>query len=268
MPGFDVRAANLRALNSLTKYPSIPTYHQLDPRNGILTEQATAFDGPVLLTEKIDGTNARIVLLPPGGGYLLGSRENLLYASGDLIGDPALGIVEHLRPVADAMPGNAGAEDGDTALVFYLELYGGKIGGQAKQYSTKGAHGWRLFDIAVIDNLVDKLTWAPERISAWRDSGGQTFCDEEGLTAQMQASGLDMAPRLYAPLEASQIPASVEGMHGFLKDWLPETTVALDDSGQGRPEGIVLRTQDRSVIAKARFQDYERTLKRRAKAAA
>ena len=33
----------------------------------------------------------------------------------------------------------------------------------------------------------------------------------------------------------------------------------------GAAEGIVLRTPDRSVIAKARFQDYERTLKRRAK---
>ncbi|WP_281186142.1 hypothetical protein [Micromonospora peucetia] len=29
------------------------------------------------------------------------------------------------------------------------------------------------------------------------------------------------------------------------------------------PKGWVLRAADRSVIAKARFQDYERTLKRR-----
>jgi hypothetical protein len=32
----------------------------------------------------------------------------------------------------------------------------------------------------------------------------------------------------------------------------------------GRAEGLVLRTSDRAVIAKAKFQDYERTLKRRA----
>lgn len=42
----------------------------------------------------------------------------------------------------------------------------------------------------------------------------------------------------------------------------PQTFVVMD--GQpGRPEGIVLRSETRSVIAKARFQDYERTLKRR-----
>ncbi|WP_197700743.1 hypothetical protein [Micromonospora purpureochromogenes] len=31
MPSFDIRSADLRAVNSMTKYPSIPTYHALDP---------------------------------------------------------------------------------------------------------------------------------------------------------------------------------------------------------------------------------------------
>ncbi|WP_284706371.1 hypothetical protein [Micromonospora phytophila] len=35
------------------------------------------------------------------------------------------------------------------------------------------------------------------------------------------------------------------------------------DGAPGRSEGLVLRAADRSVIAKARFQDYERTIKRR-----
>ncbi|MCX4390586.1 hypothetical protein OG777_27200 [Micromonospora peucetia] len=35
------------------------------------------------------------------------------------------------------------------------------------------------------------------------------------------------------------------------------------DRKMARAEGLVLRAADRSVIAKARFQDYERTLKRR-----
>ncbi|MFI7515873.1 hypothetical protein ACIBVK_20520 [Micromonospora echinofusca] len=58
--------------------------------------------GPVTLTEKVDGTNARIVGLP-GGAYLIGSREELLYARGDLIGNPALGIVDALRDVAERL---------------------------------------------------------------------------------------------------------------------------------------------------------------------
>ena len=54
MTSFDIRAVNLKALNSLTKYPSIPTYHKLDPRNGSLTDEAVPFTGPVIGTEKID----------------------------------------------------------------------------------------------------------------------------------------------------------------------------------------------------------------------
>ncbi len=38
---FDLRETDLAKLNSLTKYPSIPTYHALDPKNGSLLEQVT-----------------------------------------------------------------------------------------------------------------------------------------------------------------------------------------------------------------------------------
>ncbi|GGN49117.1 hypothetical protein FHR83_008716 [Actinoplanes campanulatus] len=258
MPGFDIRAVNLAALNSLTKYPSIPTYHELDPRNGGLTEEVTVFPGPVIGTEKVDGTNSRVILLPDGG-YLLGSREELLYARGDLIGNPALGIVDNLRPLADALAGTRA----DRIRVFYLELYGGKIGGQAKQYSTRGGTGWRLFDVAVLDGWAERLAWPPQRISRWRDEQGQSFLGERELAEQAAASGLELTPRLFT-IDSGELPSDVEGMYAFLGDRLPRTLVALDESGQGAAEGLVLRTADRSVIAKARFQDYQRTLKRRA----
>ncbi len=258
MTGFDVRTADLRALNSLTKYPSIPTYHELDPRNGGLTEQPVAFTGPVVATEKVDGTNSRIILLP-GGGYLLGSREELLYYRGDLISNPSQGIVEHLRPLADTLADHAGD---DSVRVYYLELYGGKIGAHAKQYSTRGTVGLRLFDVATVPDLTAKLAWAPERIAAWRDGQGQTFAAEDELGAAAGAAGVVLTPRL-GTLDASALPREVEKMSVFLTEQLPATRVALDESGQGRAEGIVLRSPDRSVIAKARFQDYERTLRRR-----
>ncbi|MEU8658987.1 RNA ligase family protein [Actinoplanes philippinensis] len=253
MPGFDVRAVDLAALNSLTKYPSIPTYHALDPANGSLTEQPVPFTGTVIGTEKVDGTNSRIIVLPDGS-YLLGSREELLYAQGDLIGNPALGIVQNLRPLAETL---AGAR-GDTIRVHYLELYGGRIGGQAKQYSTLGATGWRLFDVAVIDDLDERLGWAPQRISAWREGGGQSYLHED----ELHEVGLDLTPRLFT-VDAAELPPTIEGMHALLGERLPRTLVPLDGSGHGAAEGVVLRTADRSVIAKARFQDYTRTLKRR-----
>jgi hypothetical protein len=207
----------------------------------------------------VHNSNARILLLPDGG-YLLGSREELLYADGDLIGNPALGIVDSLRPVADALRGNGEA---DAVRVFYMELYGGKIGGQAKNYSTSGAVGWRLFDVAHVGDLAERLTWSPERISGWRDGGGQAFAGEDELRATAARAGFELTPRL-ATLDGASLPASVAGMHEFLVARLPRTLVALDETGKGLPEGIVLRTPDRAVIAKARFQDYERTLKRRA----
>src|ERR1043165_1712275 len=95
-----VRTAHLAAVNSMTKYPSIPTYHALDPRNGNLTDETVPFNGPVFGTEKIDGANARIILLSDDT-YLLGSREELLYAKGDLIENPSQGIVTALKPVAE-----------------------------------------------------------------------------------------------------------------------------------------------------------------------
>jgi hypothetical protein len=91
----------LREINTATKYPSIATYHEID--KGILKEgTATVFPqgSTVIGTEKVDGTNARIVFLPDGN-YLIGSREELLYAGGDLIHNPSQGIVDALRAKAD-----------------------------------------------------------------------------------------------------------------------------------------------------------------------
>ncbi len=75
---FSLRSCDLNKLNSMTKYPSIPTYHALGDK-GALLEQTVSFDGEIILTEKIDGTNSRIVLLPDGN-FVLGSREELLFA--------------------------------------------------------------------------------------------------------------------------------------------------------------------------------------------
>lgn len=101
---FLLQSCDLNKLNSMTKYPSIPTYHALGDK-GTLLEQIVTFnvdDGEVILTEKVDGTNSRIILLPDGN-FVLGSREELLFAKGDLIGNPALGIVDALKNIADSL---------------------------------------------------------------------------------------------------------------------------------------------------------------------
>jgi hypothetical protein len=245
---------DLNALNSATKYPSIPTYHALGER-GSLLEEPVVFDGDVVLTEKIDGTNSRIILMP-GGDWFLGSREELLTARGDRVHNPALGIVDALRDLADRIK----VEDENLITVFYLETYGGRIGGQARQYTGDGTVGFRMFDLASIP--MEVVGWDRARISAWRDAGGQSFANEDALQRAAEAGKIDLAPRL-ARIPARDIPVTLADTRAWLSETLPGSLVGLDAGALGRPEGIVLRTTDRAVIAKARFQDYERTHKRK-----
>jgi hypothetical protein len=253
---FDVRTADLAAVNSLTKYPSIPTYHTLDASNGGLLDTAIAFTGPVIGTEKIDGSNARIVSLPDGT-YLIGSREELLYAKGDLIGNPSQGIVAELRAVADKLDP---VDDG--IRVHYFEVFGGKVTGASKQYTGSRQVGHRLFDVVVQADYEELLARPAADISLWRENGGQHYLTEDELQAQAAHDGLDVTPRLFT-VDPGEMPQDILKTREFLAEHLPATISALDDGAEGKPEGIVLRTADRSVIAKARYQDYDRTLKRR-----
>lgn len=257
MSTFDVRNIDLDILNSLTKYPSIPTYHALDRKNGGLTEATVEFTGTVIGTEKVDGTNGRIILLPDGS-YVIGSREELLYAKGDLIGNPSQGIVYALRPVARSLT----YVTGDVITVHYLEVFGRKIGQAAKQYTGHGEIGCRLFDLATLPDYDTQLNWSREKISGWRDNGGQQFLDEDSLRATAERDRLTLTPRLFE-IDADALPQDIESTSAWLANRLPSTLCALDFAAGGRPEGIVLRTADRGVIAKARFQDYDRTLRRR-----
>ncbi|WP_043463401.1 RNA ligase family protein, partial [Kitasatospora sp. MBT66] len=199
---------NLGVLNTATKYPSIPTYHQLDPRNGGLLETPTPFTGEVVLTEKVDGTNGRIILLEDGD-FFIGSREELLYAKGDRIANPAQGIVNALKPLAERL--STGVRfTGAGITVLYLEVYGDKIGSAAKQYQGSGLIGCRLFDVANVPISVLDRTVA--QVSTWRENGGQQWCEEPDLLDFAAAEGLSLTPRLGA-VPASSLPSSIEDAH-------------------------------------------------------
>jgi hypothetical protein len=201
----------------------------------------------------VDGTNARLIVFPDGD-YVLGAREELLYARGDRIANPKLGIVDALRGLADRIsPPTTGIR------VLYLEVYGGKITRASKQYTGGDGVGYRLFDaVSVASEMLDRT---PAALSSWRDSGGQQFHHEEELASLAVQEGIELTPRL-GTVDAADLPSGIEEMQGFLTTYLPATHVALDPGAGGQPEGIVLRAADRSVIAKARFQNYQRTLRR------
>jgi hypothetical protein len=255
IPYFDV-------LNSATKYPSIETYHRIDAQTGKL-QMPCAFFGryPVVLTEKIDGTNGRVIVRPDGD-WLIGSREEILYARGDRIENPNLGIVPALLPLAAALSARerSFSQEQGITWVFFLEVYGKGVGPAQGQYSSKGVNGvtgYRLFDIAGVP--ADVLQLSREQVSTWRKHGGQQFLLEAVLRSVEESEGIPLTPRL-GTVDGNDLPTDLSETERFLTSWLPSSEAVLDDVGGGRPEGIVLRTEDRSVIVKARFQDYARTL--------
>ncbi len=254
---FNVRTVDLAKLNSLTKYPSILTYHTLDPKNGGLVDEATVFPGTVIGTEKVDGTNSRVICLPDGC-YLLGSREELLYGKGDLIGNPALGIVDTLKETAGRLC------DGEQAdiTVYYFEVFGGKVTANSKQYTGAQRVSVRLFDVVALREYDALLSQPAAQIAQWRDSGGQSFADEATLERIAAKHGLALTPRLFA-IDGAELPRGIPETLAFLESRLPESRCRLDEAAGGKPEGIVLRSPDRATIAKARFEDYERTLRRK-----
>ena len=68
-----------RKLDSLTKYPSIPTFHALLDGKTLKEEIQVDFSGcgTIYATEKVDGTNMRIVSIPQCGLFL-GDRKSVV----------------------------------------------------------------------------------------------------------------------------------------------------------------------------------------------
>lgn len=250
---------DLTRLNSMTKYPSILTYHALGEKGALIEDQPTKLVGKVFGTEKVDGTNGRIILT--SHGYFIGSREELLYAKGDIIGNPALGIVDALKPVAEKMSNTLIPGSGDI-LVAYLEVFGGRTHTNSKQYTGSNTVGTRLFDVAIIHHrALDGIKI--DKIAAMRESPDsfQHFRTENELTVFSNTLGLKRVPNIFEGA-GEEVPTSISGVLDFLKAKIPNTLCSLDEGAGGKPEGMVIRSSDRQTIVKLRYEDYERTMKR------
>jgi hypothetical protein len=250
----DFRKMDLEKLNTLTKYPSIPTYHLMVGNRGLLGNECIDFKGePVIATEKVDGTNSRLII--SGDNVIIGSREELLHNVGDLIYNPILGIVNALIDLAR----RCWCPEYELC-VCYLETYGyGTAVKGVKNYTSTGKTGYRLFDIISLDDdeVEEVLSWPIEKIAAWRDSGRQLFLPEENLALVANHFGIQMTPRLAT---LNKLPTDHDSMYILLNDLAKETKCALDEGARKFSEGIVFRTENRDIIAKARFEDYEKTI--------
>lgn len=257
-----LRMIDMGRLNSATKYPSIPTYHELGNRGGLTETVQVPFDDAdeLVITEKINGANVRIILFPDGA-YVIGCRKELLYARGDLLYHPEQGIVDGVRELADQFA-KTQLHFPDHVLVLYGEVHGGNIGKGAKQYTGHQSVGFRLFDLIRFEkNELADLVFAHDReeIARWRKHGGQPFVDVGALEGYASILQVDTVPRLEdVPPLPGALGATLEWLNAMLPD--RRTQAALDDDAGGRAEGVVVRTKDRSKIAKMRFDSYERTM--------
>jgi hypothetical protein len=257
---FDIRQIDLGKFNSMTKYPSILTYHALGDKGVLQDTVQIPFDGRIIGTEKVDGTNARLIFCPDQS-VLVGSREDLLWERRDLIGNPAMGIVEAVKETVQRLVESL-CRPGQIA-VYFVEVYGRSIGGGAKNYTKAGKVGFRLFDVVLIDDFEELFGWPADRIAHWRDNGGQKYVNADEIVKIAGEIGFQPVPALF-DMDAAQLPTDLAGTYEFLLTF-PSSRCKLDDEANGMPEGVVARSPDRSRIAKLRREDYERTLKRRKK---
>jgi len=245
---------DLPLLNTVTKYPSIPTYHALGETGRLTESLQTTFedDEIIFVTEKIDGTNARIILI--NDSFIIGSREELLYARGDLIGNPALGIVSALSDIAiSLLRTHLATMKYKHIAVYYFEVFGGKVSANSKQYTGEQKVSFRCFDVADID-LYPLETMPIQKLAGWRESQ-ESYQRYRGVVTP----DTEIVPYIYT-IQGKDMPKTIMDTYDWLKGILPTTNVLLDEKGGGRPEGVVIRNKDRSKIVKIRFQDYQRTL--------
>jgi len=240
-------------INTLTKYSSILTLHQLGEKGRLKNEFTTAIhDEQMYATEKIDGTSARIISY--GAEYLIGAREFILHHSEDLYFDNAQGIVDGLKSLHINVPQT------QKLTVIYGEFYGGKTSANSTWYG-QDKNGFRVFDIAVYDDL-SVLKMEQAEISTWREREtengiiyGQKFLTRSEM--QHQFSDFQLVPLIEFELGDMSHKVIMDN----LKKFIPTTNVALSENACKKSEGLVLRNENRSKIVKVRFEDYERTLR-------
>jgi hypothetical protein len=266
----------LNKLNTMTKYPSIYTYHTTAERGSLSTEHVDnktfASCEKIYITEKIDGTNSRVVLITDAYGqvadYIVGSREDFLYAKDDRIINPALGIVSTLQTYV--IPKFAFCETivGKNTLrpnhmyIFYGETYGGKINA-AKQYTNIQAYNFRAFDIVEMDipSVKGILSMQIEDISSWREHGGLPFVSVTNFVNLCNILSLNRVPYI-KEMNGSELPTNIKDVFSWLQNFeKSNATIEPEYTGLAKAEGVVVRTESRDLIRKIRFEDYEKTKK-------
>lgn len=254
-----------KKLNTITKYPSIETYHTIKTRGTLgdeLTNGESFKNQDVYITEKIDGTNSRILMYTDHNtdDYIIGDRNTFLTAKNDRVYNNLLSIVDTTLPIAKHIAAHKNHLDPETLYVFYGETYGHGIGANYKQYAINNEHYWRCFDILKIPkSTLDFLLMLPiETLASSRESDSNRFLPVPKFKKMVNELKLEPVYFL-TEMNGSDIPISIVDTYKFLSKF-SNSNVTLDSEAEGQSEGIVVRTEDRSIIKKLRFEEYKKTL--------
>lgn len=249
-----------RKLNTITKYPSILTYHELGKKGTVVEELTSQYhecsdEEELEGTEKVDGTGSRIVIC--GNDYLIGTREEFIYAKGDRIINDQLNILKNCIPIAERLV-SENHFNNTKLLAIYGETYGENIGRNYKNYGTKES-SFKVFDMwsMEVNDVKELLKTDLEKLATWREHGNQPYFKIGQLKIICNKMQLEKTPVLFT-MKKKEFPTSIEDMYKFLSKF-KETKVGLDCVGKS--EGFVVRSSDRKYIKKIRFEEYEKTLK-------
>ena len=216
------------------------------------------------MTEKIDGSNIRFIIY--NGDYLIGSRKEWIYAKGDRLisNEQVMYLKNYVEEVLKSYTFKK-----NILYCIYGEVHGTGIQSWRNYTLSSQSYGFRIFDIwsmekKDIENLLISMK-SKDEVSNWRENNNQPWWNmNEMTTFIINCCGLvEYAPfKLLCSIKS--IPTDIEETYEFMRRF-QHTDVNLDGTGKqnAKAEGIVIRTYDRSYIAKLRFEDYEKTFKKR-----
>ena len=87
---------------------------------------------------------------------------------------------------------------------LFVEVFGGSVGGNARQYTGEKRVSFRLFDIVDVPDAEERLQLTPECIALWREGGGRSFA----TVTQLRELAAKLAAALGEPRE--QLEHAVE----------------------------------------------------------
>jgi hypothetical protein len=149
---------------------------------------------------------------------------------------------------------------------MYGEVYGYKIQDGSKVYCPDGNtdRGFRVFDVwqmpvVELDEYLSKATM--EQIVYDREHNWQPWLDVDAFERFVVLKMFDVTPRRKI-IDSSEMPISAVDTKRWLEDNFQDSHATFDGTSSnqkfGRAEGVVIRTADRSIIRKLRFEDYHK----------